>query len=55
MPASITLTPATWANVAVTANRKIAPATTRAMPTLVLSKDRPSAGWTRLGRFTGGL
>jgi hypothetical protein len=55
MPARITMTPATWANIAVTANRKIAPATTRVMPTLVLSKDRPSAGWTRLGRFTGGL
>jgi hypothetical protein len=53
IPASITMTPATWANIAVTANRKIAPATTRVMPTPVLTTDRPSTGRTRLGRFTG--
>ena len=40
-------------NVAGTANRKIAPAATRVMPTPVLIIRRQPTGWTRLGLFTG--
>jgi hypothetical protein len=42
-------------NVAGTANRKIAPAETKVMPTPVLSTRRQPTGWTRPGLFTGAL
>jgi hypothetical protein len=56
-PASVTMTPTTrrfrpWMNVAGTAKRKIAPATTKAMPTPVLITCRQPTGWTRPGLFT---
>ena len=44
-----------WMNVAGTANRKIAPVTTRVMPTPVLITRRQPTGWTRLGLFTCAL
>ena len=39
-------------NAAGTANRKIAPAATKVMPTPVLIARLQPTGWTRLGPFT---